>query len=76
MRASGVAEFIDHGVNGLLAGSDRELASHVAMLAGDGAQRQQLAQADRSALARFDWSAVIDAHIATYRQAIALRANV
>lgn len=76
MRASGVSEFIEHGVNGLLASSDRELASQVATLVDDVAQRQRLASADRASLARFDWSTVIDAHLATYREAIALRPKV
>jgi glycosyltransferase involved in cell wall biosynthesis len=76
MRASGVSEFIEHGVNGLLASSDRELASHVAILVDDATQRRRLALADRAPLARFDWPAVIDAHLATYREAIALRAKV
>ena len=76
MRASGVSEFVEHGVNGLLASSDRDLASHVATLVDDAAQRRRLALADRAPLARFGWSAVIDAHLTAYRDAIALRANV
>jgi len=63
-------------VNGLLASFDRELASHVAALVDDAAHRQRLALSDRGPLARFDWPAVIDTHLATYREAIALRAKV
>jgi glycosyltransferase involved in cell wall biosynthesis len=76
MRASGVSEFVMHGVNGLLAESDRELATHVGALVQDRARRDALANADRSPLTRFDWSRVVDAHLAAYREAIALRAKV
>jgi hypothetical protein len=63
-------------VNGLLAESDRELATHVGALVQDRARRDALANADRSPLTRFDWSRVVDAHLAAYREAIALRAKV
>jgi glycosyltransferase involved in cell wall biosynthesis len=75
MRASGLSELIAHGQNGLLASSDEELARLVAHLAIDRKRRLAIAHHNRSTTPSFDWSTVIDAHIALYREAIALRAT-
>lgn len=76
MRASGVAEFIGHGQNGLLADSDEEIAQLVAHLAVDKKRRLAIANHNRTTTPAFDWSTVVDRHIALYREAIALRATV
>jgi len=75
MAESGVADFIEHERNGLLARSDAELASHVARLANDRETLRAMANAARATPVPFDWPRVIDAHLDAYREAIALRAN-
>jgi glycosyltransferase involved in cell wall biosynthesis len=73
MRASGVSELIEHDVHGLLADSDAELAAHVERLVSDPAKREALAAQSRTTTTPFDWSGVVDAHVALYGQAIQLR---
>jgi len=72
MRASGVAELIEHGREGLLAGSDVELVDCVAALIAHPDRRQAIADYNRSTSPPFDWPRVIDAHVSVYREAIAL----
>jgi len=76
MRASGVSELISHGQSGLLASSDEEIAQFVAHLAIDRKRRLAIAHYNRTTTPSFDWSTVVDAHLALYREAIALRATV
>ena len=76
MRASGVAEFVEHGRNGLLARNDAELASHVALLARDRTLLQTMTTHNRRTPPPYDWATVVDAHVAIYCEAMALRANV
>ena len=77
MAASGVSDIVRHGHEGLLARSDDGVAAHVVTLALDDAQRERdRAAQPRHAYAAFDWPRVIDAHIALYREAIALRESV
>jgi len=76
MATSGVAEIIRHGCEGLLARSDAELAIHTAALSRDSARRAAIAQHNRHTTPPYDWLRLIDAHIALYREAIALRDNV
>jgi glycosyltransferase involved in cell wall biosynthesis len=76
MAASGVAEIVRHGCEGLLARSDSELATHVATLARDAVRRQAIAQYNRDTTPPYDWSRLVDAHVALYREAIALRESV
>jgi glycosyltransferase involved in cell wall biosynthesis len=72
MAASGVAEFIEHGRDGLLARSDEELAIHVASLARDPARRAAIARHNRETTPPYDWSQVIERNVSLYREAIAL----
>lgn len=71
MQDNGTADFIEHDVTGLLAGSDAELAHCMTRLALDPTMRARLAR-DDDVLARYDWPAVAAAHVACYEQAIAL----
>ena len=75
MSASGVAELIAHGREGLLAGSDVEFASHVARLVYDRDLRDAIADCNRRTPPSFDWARTLDAHLGIYREAIALRDN-
>lgn len=76
MRASGVSELIEHEREGLLAGSDTDFAIQVARLIIDNGLRGAIARHNRTTAPSCDWPQVVDAHLALYREAIALRANV
>jgi glycosyltransferase involved in cell wall biosynthesis len=76
MRASGVSELIEHEREGLLASSDADLATQVARLIADIELREAIARHNRTSAPPCDWPHVVDAHLALYRDAIALRANV
>jgi glycosyltransferase involved in cell wall biosynthesis len=76
MAASGVAEIVRHGRDGLLAQSDAELTTHVSTLARDGVRRRAIAEHNRDTTPPYDWSRLVDAHVALYREAIALRESV
>jgi glycosyltransferase involved in cell wall biosynthesis len=73
MSASGVAGLIAHGREGLLAKSDVELVSHVARLVYDSELRTAISDHNRRTSPPFDWPRTLDAHLAIYREAIALR---
>ncbi len=75
MAASGVAELIEHGQEGLLADSDLELADHVVRLIRDSELRESIAGYNQSSPPDYDWTRVLEAHVAVYREAIALRDN-
>lgn len=75
MNASGVSELIQHGREGLLAESDLDLASNVGRLVCDRDLRLAIADNNRCTAPRFDWSTVLDGHLAIYREAMALRAS-
>lgn len=76
MAGSGVAEIIRHGEEGLLAHSNAELAAHVAELSNDAERRLAMAYHNRQTTPPFDWPRLVEAHVALYRDAIALRASV
>ena len=76
MRASGVAEFVEHGRNGLLARNDAEFAAHVAALARNRRLLVTLAAHNQRTPPPYDWATVVDSHVAIYCEAIALRENV
>jgi len=76
MRASGVSELIEHEREGLLASSDTDFAIQVARLIIDAELRDAIAGHNRTTAPSCDWRQVVDAHLALYRDAIALRANV
>jgi glycosyltransferase involved in cell wall biosynthesis len=76
MQHSGVAEFVEHGRGGLLARSDAEFVAHVASLARDRQLLERLAAYNQRTPPPFDWRTVVDAHLAIYCEAMALREKV
>ena len=69
-RGTGVEDFVRDGRDGLLAGSDAELAAAVARLVADDALRGRLrAHARATPPSAFDWRAVIARHEAAYAEA-------
>jgi glycosyltransferase involved in cell wall biosynthesis len=75
MSASGVAEVIQHGREGLLADSDVDLVAHVARLVCDRELRSAIADNNCRTAPPFDWTSVLKSHLETYREAIVLRTN-
>jgi glycosyltransferase involved in cell wall biosynthesis len=76
MSNSGVAEFIEHGREGLIARNDAEFVAHVATLAGDPERLRAISNHNRQNPPPFDWATVVDQHVAIYCEAMALRENV
>jgi len=73
MRAGGVAGFVVHGENGLLAGDDHELGDHLARLASDRELRERIAANNRAAPVEFTWERSLAAHLQAYERARLLR---
>ncbi|MGE5102645.1 MAG: glycosyltransferase family 4 protein [Deltaproteobacteria bacterium] len=76
MASSGVAEIVHHGREGLLGRTDAELATHVATLSRDVERRRAIADHNRDTTPSYDWAHLVDAHVALYREAIAVRESV
>jgi glycosyltransferase involved in cell wall biosynthesis len=69
-RGTGVEDFVRDGRDGLLAGSDAEVAAAVARLAADDELRGCVAAHSRAvAPVAFDWRAVLARHEAAYAEA-------
>jgi glycosyltransferase involved in cell wall biosynthesis len=73
MQASGVRDFIRHGVDGLLARDSQELSRFVARLALDAPFRAYLAAHNAASAPPYDWGEVADMHEHFYGVASALR---
>ncbi|WP_052590365.1 glycosyltransferase family 4 protein [Luteipulveratus mongoliensis] len=68
-RGSGVASFVRHGHEGLLARDDREMAEHVTTLVRDRAVREQLSRHNREQLPVQTWAAALAHTHRAYRAA-------
>lgn len=66
---TGVTEFVAHGLDGLLADSDRELAEQLAQLCRDEPMRRRMVQHNHLVAPLHDWSHVRELNTAAYRQA-------
>jgi glycosyltransferase involved in cell wall biosynthesis len=70
-RGTGVEDFVRDGRDGLLAGSDAEVAAAVARVAADEALRASLRAHSRAEPpVAFDWGRVVARHEAAYREAL------
>ncbi|KQU67613.1 hypothetical protein ASC58_13880 [Phycicoccus sp. Root101] len=65
-HGTGVTEFVTHGVEGLLAGDDRELAEHLARLCTDDLLRQRMVRHNHHVPPPLDWSQVSERNTAAY----------
>ena len=72
---TGIAEFVRHGVNGLLAGDDAGLAEAVAELAGDPRRRAAIAARNRAQAPAASWPDVLRACERAYTSAVARSAG-
>ena len=68
-RGTGVDDFVEDGVDGLLADSDLALARGLARLAGDEALRTRMRAHLLATPPAQDWSGVVAATLAEYRRA-------
>ena len=71
MKGTGAEDFLEDGKTGMLAVDDRAFGTHMARLATDDALRARLSGRDPG-LARLNWNAVADQHLAAYKRAAAL----
>lgn len=56
---TGVADFVSDGVEGLLAGSDADLAAHLALLCTDSGVRTRILRHNTTVRPAYDWSDVL-----------------
>ncbi|HLS45404.1 MAG TPA: glycosyltransferase family 4 protein [Ornithinicoccus sp.] len=70
---TGLTEFIRHGVDGVLAPTDRELADGVAALIVDPGALNAILEHNRSVRPEQSWDNVVRATLAAYDRAIAVR---
>ncbi|MFU0507323.1 glycosyltransferase family 4 protein [Pseudaminobacter sp. NGMCC 1.201702] len=70
MKRTGISDFIQHGVSGVLADDDDEMAHEMAALAADPERLQKLSLHSGD-LTRYDWKALAADHIALYRRVLA-----
>ena len=68
---SGVREFIDHGIDGLLGADDDEMAAHLASLVTDDALRSALTIHNSLVPPRHDWPRALDRTDDLYVEAMA-----
>jgi glycosyltransferase involved in cell wall biosynthesis len=72
MARSGIAEFVDHGLGGLLVDDDNGMAQAIAALATDATRRRAMAAHNVSTPSPFDWPEVLEETEHTYARAAAL----
>jgi hypothetical protein len=73
MLASGARDFIQHGVDGLLARDTKELSRFIARLALDAPFRAYVAGHNSASPPPYDWSEVAELHERFYGAAAGLR---
>ena len=69
MLASGVRDFVRHGIHGLLAHDEAELTRHISRMALDGAFRNYVRHRNTSVAPPYDWAEVRAMHLALYEHA-------
>ena len=72
-RDTGVEDFVEHGRNGLLGRSDRELADAVAALARNDELRAGIARINRELVPPYGWSDLVAQTLTLYERADALQ---
>ncbi|AHG88312.1 glycosyl transferase group 1 [Gemmatirosa kalamazoonensis] len=73
MRRAGVAGFVRHEREGLLAEDDADMAAQIVRLATDEQLRRAITRHNRSTIPAETWDAVLARHEALYAEAIAMR---
>lgn len=70
---TGIREFVEHGQEGLLADTDRDMAEQILRLVTDAELREKIATFNREVPSPVDWSEVVHLDVAAYREAIRMR---
>jgi glycosyltransferase involved in cell wall biosynthesis len=73
--ASGMTDFVRHGVEGMLCGSDVEMVQRLRELVVDGTLRQQMSEHNRTVASPMTWANTMDHHDAAYAIACTPRAS-
>jgi len=71
MKGCGVADLVENGNQGYLAGDDREFGQYLVRLVLDRELRQAMGLRSRQGVEQFDWEHVVQRHLSEYAQAIA-----
>ena len=71
-RGTGVGSFVTHGLDGLLSGSDAQMAEHLALLCTDDGTRLRMATHNRATVPPLDWADVLHHHDHAYAAARAV----
>ena len=72
-RDTGMAALIEHGREGLLAGSDAGVADEIVRLATEPDLLEDLTRHDRSVPPAISWATTLPRHLALYQRAVAAR---
>jgi phosphatidylinositol alpha 1,6-mannosyltransferase len=72
---TGVRSFVEHGREGLLATTDRDMAAQILRLVRDPGLRAVMAKHNAAAAPDMDWADVVAANVATYRRAVEMRSD-
>ncbi|MFN8038644.1 MAG: glycosyltransferase family 4 protein [Acidimicrobiales bacterium] len=67
---TGIREFVEHGQEGLLADTDRDMVDQLVQLVVDADLREKIATFNREVPSPVDWSEVVEANVAAYHAAI------
>jgi glycosyltransferase involved in cell wall biosynthesis len=68
---TGIREFVEHGREGLLARSDRDMVDQIVRLVRDRELRLVISKNNRETASPVDWSDVVQLNLAAYRAAVA-----
>jgi len=69
---TGIREFVEHGREGLLATTDRDMVEQLTRIVRDRELRLVIAKNNRETSSPVDWSVVVERNVAAYRDAIRL----
>jgi glycosyltransferase involved in cell wall biosynthesis len=69
---TGIREFVEHGREGLLATTDRDMVGQLTRIVRDRELRLVIAKHNRETSSPVDWSVVVDRNVAAYHEAISL----
>lgn len=67
---TGIREFVEHGQQGLLARSDRDMVDQLVRLVRDRELRMLMAKRNRESPSPVDWANVVEMNLVAYRRAI------
>jgi phosphatidylinositol alpha 1,6-mannosyltransferase len=68
---TGIREFVEHGREGLLARSDRDMVDQIASLVRDRELRLVISKNNRETVSPVDWTEVVQLNLAAYAAAVA-----